>query len=263
MFFKKKSIALIGIFFVVMLSIVMLRNWSSSTQDSFILGTMSGWPPYVTINDQGVYEGLDIDVAQELARRMGKKLVIKDMETAALICGLEQGTVDIILTGLDITPARLQKIAMIAYQGDAISSFPLVFWKTVPADVTTLTELFLHYPQATVCVEPGSSQEPLLNQFDQGNIKRIDPLLAVLELKYGKAMAVLMGPTLYQDFKKKYPELVAIECAIDEMNQTFGCGIGIKKDNTELIKKIEFLIKELKENGFMAALETKWFKESQ
>ncbi len=51
----------------------------AKTDDTLIVGMMSGWAPFMTITAKGTYEGFDVDVAQELAQRMGKKLVIQDL----------------------------------------------------------------------------------------------------------------------------------------------------------------------------------------
>lgn len=226
--------------------------------ETIIMGTMSGWPPYVSMNELGIYEGFDIDVAQEIAGRLNKKLVIKDMDTAYLIQALQQGSVDFIMTGLDITYERLQKIAMVPYQGEPITSLPLIFWQTIPSGVKKLEDLS-SIPGAIVCVEPGSSQEPILESFKGFEIKRVDPLGSILEIQYGKALATLLEPALFQSLKKKYPELVSIAVPLDEKNKIIGCGIGVKKENTKLLTKINTLIAALKKEGFLTEKEKQWF----
>ncbi len=225
---------------------------------TIVMGTMSGWPPYVSMNELGNYEGFDIDVAQEIARRLNKKLLIKDMDTAYLIQALQQGSVDFIMTGLDITSERLAKMAMVPYQGEPITSLPLIFWKTIPTGVQKLEDLS-SIPGAIVCVEPGSSQEPILESFKGFEIKRVDPLGSILEIQYGKALATLLEPALYQSLKKKYPELVSLVVPLSEKYKILGCGIGINKENTALISKIEAIIADLKKEGFLAQKEKQWF----
>ncbi len=232
---------------------------SASTQDSIILGTMSGWPPFVSLNNKGEYEGFDIDVAQEIARRLKKKLIIKDMDTAALITALDRGSVDFIMTGLDITTERLQKIAMIPYQGEPIVELPLVFWKEIPKGVRSLADIRT-IPNAVICVESGSSQESILRQYQGFEIRSSEPLASIMELQYGKALAVLLERKLLNTLKKKFSQLVDIPIPLDEKNKMLGCGIGIKKSNSALTKLIESIIADLKQNGFLAQKEKRWFE---
>jgi len=226
-------------------------------EDSIILGTMSGWPPYVSLNDSAEYQGFDIDIAKEIARKLNKKLVIKDMDTAMLITALMQGKVDFAMTGLCITYDRLQKIMMVPYQGETITELPLVFWDRIPESVKSLEDI-KKIPNAIICVEPGSAQEDFIKQYKDLNIKESNPMESLLNLKYGKALACLLEPSIFADLKTKYPNLKALNIPLDKRHQIFGNGIGIKKDNYQLITKIEAIIKELKDNGFIAECQKRW-----
>lgn len=236
-------------------------------KDTLILGTMSGWPPFVTIDDNAEYQGLDIDIACEIAKKLNKKLIIKDMDTAMLITALTQGRVDFIMTGLSITKDRQQKIMMVPYQGEAIKEFSLIFWDKIPEGVSSLEDL-KKIPNAIICVEAGSSQEEFIKKQNLEQlgitIKESNPSESLLNLKYGKALACLLEPTIFSDFRSKYPNLKAISIPLDEENQIMGNGIGIRKDNKKLITEIETIIKKLKSNGFIAQCENKWLgKENQ
>lgn len=246
---------------------ILLMTLQTKSEDTLTLGTMSGWPPFVSINEQGAYEGFDIVIANEIARRLGKKLVIKDMDTAALITALDQGTVDFIMTGLDITVERLKKITMIPYQGEPMTELPLIFWKTIPQEIKRLDDLKSYKDsagnQAVICIEAGSSQEEILRQYNGFEMKYTDPLASILELKFGRALAMLSEKKLFINLQKKYPELVALMVPLSEKNIIFGCGIGVKKENTVLTQKITGIIEDLKSSGFLAAEEKRWFtKES-
>ncbi len=247
--------------------VVLYISQKTEAAETLTLGTMSGWPPFVSINERGEYEGFDIDIANEIARRLGKKLVIKDMDTAALITALDQGTVDFIMTGLDITAERLKKISMIPYQGEPMTEMPLIFWKTIPEGITSLDDLKNLKDRkngpVTICVEPGSSQEEVLREYSGFELKYTDPLASLLELRCGRALATLSEKKLFFNLKKKYPELVALMVPLSEKNIIFGCGIGIKKSNSALNKKISAIIDDLKKTGYLAKQEKRWFTEEQ
>ena len=89
--FKKQSLVKTGLIAAVFMAfiggaIILTKLLNKNDELTLIMGTMSGWPPYVTINEKGEYEGFDIDVAREIARRLNKKLSIKDMDLASIAC---------------------------------------------------------------------------------------------------------------------------------------------------------------------------------
>jgi ABC-type amino acid transport substrate-binding protein len=264
---SKKIFIYIALALLSAISIFLFTQKSKTLKnDTLILGTMSGWPPFVTIDDNADYQGLDIDIACEIAKKLNKKLVIKDMDTAMLITSLSQGRVDFIMTGLSITKDRQKKITMVPYQGEAIKELTLIFWDKIPDGISSLDDL-KKIPNAIICVEPGSSQEEFIKKQNLEHsgvtIKESNPSESLLNLKYGKAIACVLEPTIFSDFKTRHPNLKSISIALDEENQIMGNGIGIRKDNKELTTKIESIIKKLKANGFIALCEKKWLgKES-
>lgn len=67
-------------------------------------------PPWVMENKDGELIGFEIDVAKQLAKDIGVKAVFKKYEWKEMIPALEKGDIDIIASGLSITPARALKI---------------------------------------------------------------------------------------------------------------------------------------------------------
>ncbi|MDA0713179.1 MAG: transporter substrate-binding domain-containing protein [bacterium] len=91
------------------------NNVAQSSRE-LILGTNGGYPPYENYNNKGELEGFDIDVANEIAKKLGKKLIIKDMSFDALILSLNQNKVDMVMAGMSITPTREKEITMVAWK---------------------------------------------------------------------------------------------------------------------------------------------------
>lgn len=226
------------------------------TQNTLVVGTAAGYAPWVSINEKGIYEGFDIDVAQELAQTLNKKLILKDLGSmSALFMALEQGSIDIIMWGLSITSDRLKKIAMVYYQGDTITTYPLLFFKQIPQGIKTIEDM----KGLTVCVEPGSSQAVVLDQYpciNQKLTERIDD--ALLNIQYGKADAAFVEPAIAQKFQNKYPTIVSLAVPLAPENHVQGVGIVIKKENTKLIEQIERAVDELIQKNIIKTLETKW-----
>ncbi len=224
--------------------------------DTFIVGTTAGYAPFVSINSQGEYEGFDIDISNVLAKEMNKKLTIKDLGSmTSLLTALEQGSIDAIIWGMSITQDRLKKVAMIHYQGETTTSYPLIFWQTIPTTIKSISDM----QGKTICVEPASSQDAVLNKYSKINklpVEKIDD--ALLNIQYGKADAALTEPAIAKKFKNKYPEIQILNVPLAQEDQVEGIGIVLKKENATLIDKIEQAVKNLKNSGIITQLEQKW-----
>lgn len=255
--------ALVRLFAVLCLALVTAscgekKHHHAGQQENLVVGMMSGYAPFMVINERGDYEGFDIDVANQIATKLGKKLVIKDMSLASLFVSLEQGRVDCIISGLAITQGRKDALRMIHYQGEDLRHLPLGFWKTIPAGIRTFDDLSkLNNP--TVCVEAGSSMEDVLKHFHFVTPRLMERYVdMMLDVQYGKSAAVLLEPSTVGKLKEMFPELVSVDLPLPEKLVIEGNGIAVKKDNHELAEKLESIINEMKHDGTISKFERVW-----
>jgi len=253
------ALIFIGLFITTFL--LFFKPFGSSKKDecAITVGMMSGWAPFMTINQQGKFEGFDVDVANEVAKRLGKKCQITDVGSlSSLFVALEKGKVDMLFSGLDITTKRLTAMEMVPYTGQGFKEFYLLFWNKIPEGITSIQDL-KNYPNATVIAEPGDSPEKYLAQFDFITKKSIGALAdQLLDLQYGKSLALFREPQLAKRLCKKNPQLKALSVPLPVEWQAFGMGIALKKGNTKLNSQVQATIQAMKADGTLKALETKW-----
>src|SRR5271157_3699018 len=92
------------------LSILSLKLFAGD----LVVGTTSGYAPYVSLNEQGKYEGFDIDLAELLAKKLDKKLVLKDLGSMpSLMLALKQNKIDALIWAVSITKDRLKNYEMV------------------------------------------------------------------------------------------------------------------------------------------------------
>ena len=58
------------------------------------------------VDPDGKFSGIDLEIAYYLAEKLGKELVIQDMQFEAVVNSVETGTCDIGMAGLSVTPKR-------------------------------------------------------------------------------------------------------------------------------------------------------------
>ena len=82
-------------------------------EGKLIMSTEAGFPPYEMTADDGGYngtgfEGIDVEVADAIAKKLGLELVIDDMGFTAALTAVQTGQSDIAMAGITITDERLE-----------------------------------------------------------------------------------------------------------------------------------------------------------
>jgi len=253
---NKNILKIIAICIVGLILCLLMQKQQSRDESELIVGIAAGYAPFVSINAQGQYEGFDIDIAHALADQMGKKLVLKDLGSmTSLFMALDQGKIDLIAWGLSITQERLEKVAMIHYQGAVTDSYPLIFWKEIPTGIITLDDM----NGATICVEPASAQDVILNKYSSINklsTEKVDD--ALLNIQYNKALAAFVEPAIAKKFKNKYQEIQILDVSLQPEDHAQGVGLVVKKNNNAFINQVEVAVTVLKSTGVIEKLEQKW-----
>lgn len=240
-----------------MISIFFLT--SSGLAEDLVIGTTSGYAPFVSLNAKGEYEGFDIDIAQAVADKLDRKLILKDFGSMpALILALKQNKADALIWSISITQERQKQMAMVYYQGEKVTSLPLLFWGEVPENIQSLEDMVSN-PNAVISVEAGSFQENVLLSVPGLSLKQVDKVSdAILELKYGKSQAVLVDSSMKQVYMKKFPQLKSLDIDLPESKQSMGIGICVNLQNEDLAAAVRKAVDELFKDGTIANLESKW-----
>lgn len=76
-----------------------------------VVGISGDQPPLNATSRDGKIIGLEVDIAARMAAEMGVKLRLEKMPFSGLLAALADGKVDMILSGMTMTPARNLKVA--------------------------------------------------------------------------------------------------------------------------------------------------------
>ena len=82
----------------------------AGSSGKLVMATNAAFPPYEYV-DGGNYYGIDVEIAEEIAKRLGKTLRIEDIEFDSIIGGIESGKYDMALAGLTVTPDREKSVS--------------------------------------------------------------------------------------------------------------------------------------------------------
>jgi arginine transport system substrate-binding protein len=182
------------------------------------------------------------------------------MEFEGEILSLKQGKIDLIISGMNITPSRLKEILMIPYHGEAATSLSLIFWKEIPAGVHSIEDIAM-LSNSTISVESGAIPEAFMKHYPSIHTKSFQGALGpLMDVKYGKSAANLVEPDVAEYLKQQHPEIKILNVPLPKGEAILGFGIGVKKDNQKLFQQVQKIIQELKLSGELKQLEDKWFK---
>ena len=78
-----------------------------------VVGTSGTQPPMTAVSKKGEIIGLDADIARAMAAAMNVRVKFVIMPFAKLLPALEAGQVDMVLSGMTMTPARNQTVAFV------------------------------------------------------------------------------------------------------------------------------------------------------
>ena len=122
---------------------------------TFILGLDDSFPPMGFRDENNDIVGFDIDVAKEVAARLGVEFIAQPISWDAKELELASGTIDCIWNGMSITPEREESMAM---------TFPylnnqMIFYTRADAGIDSLEAL----AGKSVAVQNGSYAEELLS----------------------------------------------------------------------------------------------------
>jgi ABC-type amino acid transport substrate-binding protein len=217
-----------------------------------IIATSGNFRPITFMNEQSQVAGLDIDIGNMIAEKLGVKAEFVPGNIAGLIPGLIAGKFDLVMSGLTATDERKKMIDFsIPYGKDGTIAATLQDNNKV-ADVTKLGGL-------VVGVIGGSGTHSVIKEI--GGYKELKEYPgnaeAFTDLKAGRIDTYAVGNIAAKDYIKndksdKPLKLVGDVAAIKPM------GVGIKKGEDELKAIIDALIEEKLKDGTIDKLAIKW-----
>jgi lysine-arginine-ornithine-binding protein len=206
-------------------------------------------PPWNFVTPQGAVEGIDIDIANALAAKMGMRCEVIATAWDGIIPGLLAKRYDAIIAGMAMTPARRERVEFSDVYRKIITSFV--------AKKGTVTDIS---PQALkgkrIGVQRGASQHGWLtrNGYEQtATVVLYDTVAGPqLDLIAGRVDLIIENKiSNYLVFMQK-PEAAGFEFVGPELTGNElgeGAGIALRKEDNELRARINKALGELRADG--------------
>jgi polar amino acid transport system substrate-binding protein len=220
-----------------------------------VVGTAADMPPLNMTLKDGKIVGMEVDIATQMASSIGVTLTLKPMRFSDLLPALEAGQVDLILSGMTMTPLRNTRVA---FAGPYFGSGKSVLIKQENVASLQSTQM-MNNPDVTLATLKGSTSQTfvervapkaklvLTDDYDQAIAMVLDgkvramvadyPICNVSVLRYrDKGLTTLKNPLNYEPI-----------------------GIALPANDPLFLNWAQNFVSFLVNSGELVLLQQKWF----
>ena len=223
------------------------------TPGKLTMSTNAAFPPYEMTADDGSFEGIDVEVAEAIADKLGLELQIDDMDFDAALLAAQNGKSDMVMAGVTVTEERQTVMdfsntyatgiqVVIVPEDSDIASIEDMTGKMIGVQRGTTGDLY-----CSASVEDGGFGEENVTPYDNG-------LTAVQALQNGQVDCVVIDNAPAQEFVKANPGLKILDT--EYANEDYA--IGVAKGNTQLLDAINGALEELEADGTLQSIVDKY-----
>ena len=217
------------------------------------VGVSADYAPFEFFQN-GEIVGFDIDLMNEVAKRLGKDVKFKDMSFDAILGSLSTQRIDAAISSITPTPERRKSID---FSKEYIQSNRVMLCKGT-STINSVSDL----AEGTVGVQSGSTHEvyanKVLNKDVHVTVKsltRVPDLLQAMEI--GNVSCLIMDNAEASAILKSQANLKTISLP----GEVSSSAIGFPK-NSPLTSQVDKILTEMEADGYLAKLKEKWLPAS-
>ena len=213
------------------------------------MATNAAFPPYEMISDNDGFEGIDVEIATEIARKLGLELVVDDMEFGSVITSVQSGKSDIAMAGLTVTEERKQNVDFTTSYATGIQVI------IVPEDSDILTVDDLANDKMIGVQDGTTGYIYCSDDYGEDHITSYtNGAMAIEALKGGKVDAVVIDNEPARAFVAANDGLKILDTEYIVENYA----IGVSKDNPGLCEAVNNALTELIADGTVQMIVDKY-----
>ena len=208
-----------------------------------IMSTNASFPPYEMIADDGSIEGIDVEVADAIAKKLGLELEVDDMDFDAALLAVQQNKSDIVMAGVTVTDDR--KLVMNFTDSYATGVQVVIVKEGSDVTLDNLGEKMIGTQRGTTGYIYTSDNygDDHVTAYDNG-------ASAVQALQNGQVDCVVIDAAPAKAYVEANPGLTIL----DTEYVTENYAIGVNKDNTALLDAVNGALAELTADGTLDAI---------
>ena len=230
------------------------------------IATDANWPPQSFINDQNEMDGFDVDVAREIAKRMGAEVEFITPNWDVITAGNWYGRWDMHVGSMTPTKQRAKILsfpaiyyytpaAVAVHASSSIAALSGLNGKKVGTGTGTTFELYLQ-KDLTIDAEGAPTFD---FKIDNAEIKSYETsVIALDDLRLGDGVrldgVVSSLPTILEAIENGYPlKVVGSPVFYEPLAVTVDLG------DSELNAKVASIVASMRADGILSTISKKWY----
>jgi L-cystine transport system substrate-binding protein len=217
-----------------------------------LIGTEGTYPPFTFHDSNGKLTGFDVEIANEVAKRLGVKAEYKETQWDAMFAGLDAKRFDMIANEVGIRPDRQEKYD---FSNPYITSAAVLIAHKDNTKVKTFEDIKgLNSAQSMT-----SNYADIARKYE-AKIVGVEGFNQAIELISSKRVDVTINDKIsFLDFKKQKPDApIKLVATSEDASQS---GLMFRKDNNTLVDAVNKALTDMIDDGTYKKISEKWFGE--
>ncbi len=241
----------ISLMVVVIVAVSLLAATGCAPEDdTLVVGTSADYEPFEYKNEADEFTGFDVELMEEIGKRMGVEIEWQDIAFDGLIGALQTGKIDAIIAAMSATPEREEQVDFT--KSYFIGADAIILAEGSDIVINTNKDMAGH----RIGVQSGTIQDQWITEnIPDAEISRYERAeQAILDLQSGRIDVVAMDYYAATSFLEEGGLVLALktEFAGEHM------AIAVQEGNEELREQLDQIILELQEEGFVDQLAMKY-----
>ncbi|GER65866.1 amino acid ABC transporter substrate-binding protein [Weizmannia acidilactici] len=216
-----------------------------------LIGTEGTYPPF-SYHENGKLTGYDIDVAKEVAKRLGLKAEFKETQWDAMFAGLNSKRFDMIANQVGIRPDREKKYD---FSTPYTVSKAVVIVRKNNTDIKSFTDL-----KGKKTAQSLTSNYADIAKQNGAQIVSVEGFNQAIQLLTSNRVEATINDSLtYLDYKKQKPDAqIKVAATANDAGKT---AFMFRKNSGKLVDKVNDALNDMKKDGTLTKISKKWFGE--
>ena len=230
---------------------------STAASGKLTMATEATFPPYEYYDGDAIV-GIDVEVAQAIAAKLGMELEVTDIAFDSIIPGIQTGKYDMGMAGMTVTDERKEQVNF----SDSYATGVQVVIVKDDSPITSVDDLFADGANTVVGTQAGTTgfiyATSDIEDAGLGTVKSFGKTTDAVEaLKNGQVDCVVLDnePAKALVAANEGLHILDTEYAVEDY------AIAIAKENTDLLDKINTALAELKDDGTLQSIVDKYIGE--
>ena len=218
------------------------------------MATEATFPPYEYYDGDAIV-GIDVEVAQAIAEKLGMELEVTDIAFDSIIPGIQTGKYDMGMAGMTVTDERKEQVSF----SDSYATGVQVVIVRDGSAITSVDDLLADGANTVVGTQAGTTgflyATSDIEEAGLGTVKSFGKTTDAVEaLKNGQVDCVILDnePAKALVAANEGLHILDTEYAVEDY------AIAIAKENTALLEKVNNALSELKADGTLQSIIDKY-----